>query len=359
MPLATTTHAGQIYMYKDSNGSTLLTNRKSADRSLTKVKVTYYPDSNIHSYRNWGNSEASVLPSYSRNKNAFDHIIQQAAQQHGVSEGLIKAVMHTESGFNVNARSPVGAQGLMQLMPATARRFNVSNAYDPHENIMAGAKYLAWLLKRFNGNTTLALAGYNAGEGNIAKYGGVPPFRETQDYVRRVTSRYSNLYANGVVPGLVGNRHPVSTPFDTYRAADGLVVIAVASNRLFERLCQCMGQPELATDPRFIDDASRTRHEPQLRAAIEAWTAQHSVEHLCDGLLEAGVPSSPVWDLAEAASSEHARVRQLQFQPPGAAVPCVPQPVFFNGRKPHALTAAPRLGADNAIFGLNPTGVNP
>ena len=198
MPLATTTHAGQIYMYKDSNGSTLLTNRKSADRSLTKVKVTYYPDSNIHSYRNWGNSEASVLPSYSRNKNAFDHIIQQAAQQHGVSEGLIKAVMHTESGFNVNARSPVGAQGLMQLMPATARRFNVSNAYDPQENIMAGAKYLAWLLKRFNGNTSLALAGYNAGEGNVAKYGGVPPFRETQDYVRRVTSRVSNLYASGV-----------------------------------------------------------------------------------------------------------------------------------------------------------------
>ena len=198
MPLATSTHAGQIYMYKDSNGSTLLTNRKSADRSLTKVKVTYYPESNIHSYRNWGNSEASVLPSYSRNKNAFDHIIQQAAQQHGVSEGLIKAVMHTESGFNVNARSPVGAQGLMQLMPATARRFNVSNAYDPHENIMAGAKYLAWLLKRFNGNTTLALAGYNAGEGNVTKYGGVPPFRETQDYVRRVTSRFNNLYASGV-----------------------------------------------------------------------------------------------------------------------------------------------------------------
>ena len=198
MPLATSTHAGQIYMYKDSNGSTLLTNRKSADRSLTKVKVTYYPESNIHSYRNWGNSEASVLPSYSRNKNAFDHIIQQAAQQHGVSEGLIKAVMHTESGFNVNARSPVGAQGLMQLMPATAKRFNVSNAFDPQQNINAGAKYLAWLMKRFNGNTSLVLAGYNAGEGNVAKYGGIPPFRETQDYVKRVSSRYSNLYANGL-----------------------------------------------------------------------------------------------------------------------------------------------------------------
>ncbi len=89
--------------------------------------------------------ESSVLPSYSRNKNAFDNIIKQSCSQHGVSEGLIKAVMHTESGFNANARSPVGAQGLMQLMPATARRFNVSNAYDPHQNIMAGARYLSWL----------------------------------------------------------------------------------------------------------------------------------------------------------------------------------------------------------------------
>jgi len=194
----TPTLAGQMYIYQDKNGSTLLTNRKSYDHSLKKVKVTYYPDSNIHSYTNWGASEASVLPSYSKNKNAFDHIIKQAAQQHGVSEGLIKAVMHTESGFNVNAHSPVGAQGLMQLMPATARRFNVSNAYDPQQNIFAGAKYLSWLLKQFNGNTQMALAAYNAGEGNVDKYGGIPPFRETQDYVRRVTSRYQNLYSSGV-----------------------------------------------------------------------------------------------------------------------------------------------------------------
>lgn len=192
-------YAGQtIYQLRDSNGSTLLTNKKSRYNHLQVEKKTYYPDSNIHSYSNWGSSEASVLPSYSRNKNAYDSIIRQAAQTYGVSEGLIKAVMHTESGFNVQARSPVGAQGLMQLMPATARRFNVSNAYDPQQNIMAGAKYLAWLLKRFNGNTTLALAGYNAGEGNVAKYKGVPPFRETQDYVRRVSSRYQNLYAQGL-----------------------------------------------------------------------------------------------------------------------------------------------------------------
>ena len=197
--LSTTAVAGQtIYQYREASGSTLLTNKKSNNSQLKIEKKTYYPDSNIHSYSNWGNTEAAVLPSYSRNKNAFDHYIRQAAQAHGVSEGLIKAVMHTESGFNTQARSPVGAQGLMQLMPATARRFNVSNAYDPQQNIFAGAKYLAWLMKRFNGNTQLALAGYNAGEGNVEKYGGIPPFRETQDYVRRVLSRFNNLYAGGL-----------------------------------------------------------------------------------------------------------------------------------------------------------------
>lgn len=195
-----TSYAGQtIYQFKDTNGTTLLTNRKKAEYNHLKVvKATYYPDSNIHSYSNWGASEASVLPSYSRNKNAFDQLIRQAAQQHGVSEGLVKAIMHTESGFNINARSPVGAQGLMQLMPATARRFNVSNAYDPQQNIFGGVKYLSWLLKRFNGDTRLAIAAYNAGEGNVDKYGGIPPFRETQDYVRRVTSRLQNLYSSGL-----------------------------------------------------------------------------------------------------------------------------------------------------------------
>ena len=195
-----TSYAGQtIYQFKDTNGTTLLTNRKKAEYNHLKVvKATYYPDSNIHSYSNWGASDASVLPSYSRNKNAFDQLIRQAAQQHGVSEGLVKAIMHTESGFNIHARSPVGAQGLMQLMPATARRFNVSNAYDPQQNIFGGVKYLSWLLKRFNGDTRLAIAAYNAGEGNVDKYGDVPPFRETRDYVKRVTSRYQNLYASGL-----------------------------------------------------------------------------------------------------------------------------------------------------------------
>src|SRR5690606_4694688 len=109
-----------IYQLRDSNGSTLLTNKKSRYNHLQVEKKTYYPDSNIHSYSNWGSGDAAALPRCSENKDAFDAIIRQAAQIHGVSVGLIKAVMHTDSGFNVHARSPLGGQGLMQLMPATA-----------------------------------------------------------------------------------------------------------------------------------------------------------------------------------------------------------------------------------------------
>lgn len=106
---------------------------------------------------------------------------------HGVDAALIKAVMRTESAFNPFAESPAGAQGLMQLMPALAAEMGVADVFDPRQNIMGGAKYLRQLLDATSGNVPLALASYNAGPGNVARYKGIPPFRETRDYVKKIT----------------------------------------------------------------------------------------------------------------------------------------------------------------------------
>ncbi|HFF3758817.1 lytic transglycosylase domain-containing protein [Stenotrophomonas forensis] len=120
------------------------------------------------------------------NTTAFQSEITSAAREFGVEEAVVRAIIHAESAYNPTALSRAGAQGLMQLMPSTAARFGVSDSYDAGQNIRGGVQYLAWLLKRFNGNLTLAAAGYNAGEGAVDRHGGVPPYSETQYYVRRV-----------------------------------------------------------------------------------------------------------------------------------------------------------------------------
>jgi soluble lytic murein transglycosylase-like protein len=130
----------------------------------------------------------------------LDLIIFRAGERHGVDPRFIHAVIWQESKYKVRARSHVGAQGLMQLMPPTAKRFGCVDPHDPADNIEAGTKYLRWLLKRFKGNVSLALAGYNAGEGAVDKYDGVPPYNETQNYVRIITGRYGKTY------------HPLLTP---------------------------------------------------------------------------------------------------------------------------------------------------
>ena len=117
-------------------------------------------------------------------------MISKVSAKYGVDEKLVQAVIKQESGFNPKATSHCGAMGLMQLMPATAKGLGVKDAYNPLQNVEGGVKHLKGLLARYNGNVVLALAAYNAGGGNVDKYGGVPPFKETQNYVKNILANY-------------------------------------------------------------------------------------------------------------------------------------------------------------------------
>jgi membrane-bound lytic murein transglycosylase B len=120
----------------------------------------------------------------------YDKLIIKAAKHFDVDAGLVSAVIKAESDYDSRTVSNKGAQGLMQLMPATASRFGVTNAFDPEANIYGGTRYLRWLLEKFEGNADYAVAAYNAGEGNVWKYDGIPPFRETINYVKRIAKHF-------------------------------------------------------------------------------------------------------------------------------------------------------------------------
>lgn len=124
----------------------------------------------------------------------LDRLIYEVGQRHSVDPRFIHAVIWQESKYKNEARSHAGAQGLMQLIPATAERFGCDDVFDPADNIEAGTKYLRWLLKRFDGNVELALAGYNAGEGAVDKYNGIPPYNETRNYVKIISKRYGKTF---------------------------------------------------------------------------------------------------------------------------------------------------------------------
>ena len=162
------------------------------------------------------------------------------------------------------------------------------------------------------------------------------------------TSHALHFYA-GQVPQRVGNRHPLSTPFGCFATRDGQVVIAVLSSRQFAALAALIGAPGAADDPRFASDEARTAHEPEVRALIENWSRGLSTDQAVAALTGAGIPTAPIWDIAQAADNAHTQARELVSQLPHATLgtaPSVGQPVRFDGAKPIAARSAPQLGGD-------------
>ena len=176
-----------VYRYRDSNGVVAYSSSRPADANFDVIRFHCYacdPESRV----DWRTTPLFLKP--------YRDEIETAARQFDLDPALVRAIIHAESAFNAAAVSPKGAQGLMQLMPGTARELAVTNAMNAAENIRGGADYLARMLKRFNGDTRLATAAYNAGPGAVGRHGGIPPYAETKAYVERVGILHERYAAN-------------------------------------------------------------------------------------------------------------------------------------------------------------------
>ena len=171
-----------------------LTSRLSAISRSTAATDTPSPKALTELTSLAVNAVSRSLDSFTTGNSSIDSFIVESGSRNGVDPVLLYAIMHQESTFKAKAVSPKGARGLMQLMPFTAMRYGVTNIFDPRQNIEGGARYVRFLLDRFDGDISLVLAGYNAGEGAVDKYGWhIPPYSETQEYVRRISRRYAVL----------------------------------------------------------------------------------------------------------------------------------------------------------------------
>jgi hypothetical protein len=193
-------------------------------RKLTSSRNLIYSPSTTQLTQPTSLNFSNGLEGFTTGDQDVDGLIVEAGKRNSVDPLLLYSIMHQESTFKRTAISPKGARGLMQLMPGTAARFGVKNIFDPKQNIEGGARYMRFLLDTFDGDVPLALAGYNAGEGAVMKYGySIPPYSETIEYVRRISKRYSLIRdplaaqsANTMSPDQIAARQKQSAPLSIY-----------------------------------------------------------------------------------------------------------------------------------------------
>jgi soluble lytic murein transglycosylase-like protein len=216
--LLATPASAQLSSYVDEGGNVVFTNPNILTKAPASAKPKTLPDATPAAVRAQPISTVTAVPARPTPPAQLDTLVQQTAEKHHVDPNLVRAVISAESNWNASAVSRKGALGLMQLVPGTAQRLGVGNAFDPAQNVDAGTRYLGMLLERYNGDLSKALAAYNAGPGLVDRFGGVPNFPETRSYVQKVTANYfSPSFAPDLAP---------QAPPPIYRAveADGRVV---------------------------------------------------------------------------------------------------------------------------------------
>ena len=208
--------AAQIYTWRDAEGTLVLSDQpRAGDREMVTHAVP-------------GSQGVRATKATTFKTSRFDESIRRHAATHGVSADLVRAVIQVESAFNPTAVSPKGAMGLMQLMPATASELGVQNPFEPDQNIRGGVVYLKRLLDRYDQRLELALAAYNAGPGNVEKYGDVPPFKETRNYIKKVTESAPAAPPNAIYRWMeIVNGRPVSRYSNRPPASGAYTVVGV------------------------------------------------------------------------------------------------------------------------------------